>query len=828
LGTVRTTNEPIPVVSSEGGEPTFAIQVVRLAGQLSGTLQADRAGIGRVFVGNEQRPGGITGTIEAPLGSIGAILSAGEIGTATARATIRAGDSIGQIRTVSPDAPNTLRAVPINAAVAAGVRYNPFDLGNDEPLAPQLGAVGLIETGDKLSGFVEALNLGTPVLLNGLNVTGVDGRTGITCRGKIEAIVNIAWNLDRADIIGKQISGSIAFGNQVKGSIIAYGVPTEEEPLLGTISTVIIGRTPGELLPPSIRDVYPSGFVGTDAKPIDRSPYRFISPTEFVARTDDEIWFTPSSTPDAGAQDGVIFATREIEYLEISRVSQSWRVGDNAFVKANRPRIETPYIKGLRIDELVSGVLWSGVLNYETTAEGIPVRGPDGSLQAVADQLGDNYTFVTQGRIGCVGPGSDVYYGGLAGSDRQPVLEFTGDVLGELHLPEVPPAMTVRIAGKLGAGFSPEDGVERDGECLPPGVSFDPNSSVDLWPTFAGASGNNAPYEISPRFRDARVERDAMGTFQLGIEPALARHGAVRIAAPDGLRGQVIIHRGVAGDALTQDVSRLKGEVWVGDGAASPSYRILSQYDPSSPDGFLPLYDARATELGGGAVGLAPFALHARQCMPPSLPSPGSAFSLDGLARQPADSRPPIPVRVAFYGPVAPAATEQWVRIEWLANANSPAAEWIDATSRFTQSLSVHNRDIVLNATSVLENLPQFGRYRVWLADDAACDDTLFAPLLFADRSVPLYFFRLLCMAGGEPNPADVAGGDPSGPDGVVDGTDFIAFINSFAIGDASVDPLADVTGDVEPGTGYPIGDGTIDGSDFIAFINAFSAGCES
>ena len=51
--------------------------------------------------------------------------------------------------------------------------------------------------------------------------------------------------------------------------------------------------------------------------------------------------------------------------------------------------------------------------------------------------------------------------------------------------------------------------------------------------------------------------------------------------------------------------------------------------------------------------------------------------------------------------------------------------------------------------------------------------------------------------------------------DGSVDGGDFIAFINSFAIGDANVDPTADV-----------IVDGTIDGTDFIEFINAFSAGC--
>ena len=69
----------------------------------------------------------------------------------------------------------------------------------------------------------------------------------------------------------------------------------------------------------------------------------------------------------------------------------------------------------------------------------------------------------------------------------------------------------------------------------------------------------------------------------------------------------------------------------------------------------------------------------------------------------------------------------------------------------------------------------------------------------------------------------DVESGTPVTPgcladvtlDGTVDGSDFIAFINSFGIGDASIDPTADV-----------ITDGTIDGTDFIEFINAFSAGC--
>ncbi len=51
--------------------------------------------------------------------------------------------------------------------------------------------------------------------------------------------------------------------------------------------------------------------------------------------------------------------------------------------------------------------------------------------------------------------------------------------------------------------------------------------------------------------------------------------------------------------------------------------------------------------------------------------------------------------------------------------------------------------------------------------------------------------------------------------DGVVDGDDFVAFINSFGIGDVSIDPAADV-----------VPDSIIDGNDFITFINAFAAGC--
>ena len=63
-----------------------------------------------------------------------------------------------------------------------------------------------------------------------------------------------------------------------------------------------------------------------------------------------------------------------------------------------------------------------------------------------------------------------------------------------------------------------------------------------------------------------------------------------------------------------------------------------------------------------------------------------------------------------------------------------------------------------------------------------------------------------------------VSGGGVAPGDGVVDGSDFIAFINAFVSGDMLADlPTAD-------GTQQP--DGVVDGGDFIAFINAFSLGC--
>ncbi len=61
-----------------------------------------------------------------------------------------------------------------------------------------------------------------------------------------------------------------------------------------------------------------------------------------------------------------------------------------------------------------------------------------------------------------------------------------------------------------------------------------------------------------------------------------------------------------------------------------------------------------------------------------------------------------------------------------------------------------------------------------------------------------------------------VDGGGLSPADGTVDGSDFIAFMNAFAVGDTTAD-IVNSTGEEPP-------DGTVDGSDLIAFINSFAS----
>ena len=103
------------------------------------------------------------------------------------------------------------------------------------------------------------------------------------------------------------------------------------------------------------------------------------------------------------------------------------------------------------------------------------------------------------------------------------------------------------------------------------------------------------------------------------------------------------------------------------------------------------------------------------------------------------------------------------------------------------------------------------GRYRVFMTNSCSVAASNTVTLTIPQRC------SLADIVGSNGGPNQVCG------DSIVDGADFIGFINSFSVGDPAIDPLADVAGGGNDGL-QP--DGITDGNDFIAFINAFAAGC--
>ena len=213
-----------------------------------------------------------------------------------------------------------------------------------------------------------------------------DARRGIISRGEVGAI-DVKWNVLGADIIGSSV-GNVTIGNQTLGSIIAWDLfvpnfpgelPNSEQEKLFRIGQISIGNYNDayDAVVQAMRLVYPAGFIGSSAFSIDRGDCVYAD-REVPAglRTRETKWFSPrpSTAMDGGSQDCVIYAVKEITDINIKRTSQIHVFG--APVKKFRPRIETPRIdKNLLIDEMLTGVVWSGSLIYEYTA-GSPTEPP--------------------------------------------------------------------------------------------------------------------------------------------------------------------------------------------------------------------------------------------------------------------------------------------------------------------------------------------------------------------------------------------------------------------------------------------------------------------
>jgi hypothetical protein len=883
----------VPIVyGTQGTSDSPSINFVRLGGGLHGTIRATDAGIFRVVVGSSDSPGVITGTIEAPRGSIGIVECSGDIGQgATARIT--AGDSIRQIRVNRQDASGTVVPTDIDADISAGTLYPsdldgrasvPDSIAGDLERLSKIGTIGLIESTKDISGSIRALNLGRGIGSTTAAGFSRDGRLGIVARGKLSAEINIDWNVDDADIIGEDV-GRVFIGNQLNGSVVSFGKLTDHDRHDrtggGTITTLGIGygaTPPSTVLVPALLGMpaelaatYPPGFVGSVHAPMNRDLFRYVPPTAAgpqppAERFPEEYWFPQRVVGDTGSRDGVVYANLIQEGCYIAAMSQRYRVD---LRHPYRPRVEVKtFGKDLRIGTMSSGVVWSGRLPF-AWVDGltyVPAFQPTAPHHQLMETRGREYLYyaselngnlprypsnVDNVDIGCMGPAADVYCFGLWGR-----FNVLGDMLGEIHVPEMLAGVPLRVHGRLGAESAGDTGCGDPGDA-PTG----PWPDNRRWATFSGA-------EPSPRGHDQRkfFVRDNAGqlAFGRGAEPDLAEYGSVRLGELRGLNGSIIVHADAVqppeGTPWSQDPSYLNGLVWLGDrpvldtDTVSFTPRIMGRSVYTDSSLVLPRYAELGRNLSqglqtsltraGGSVALAPYALHGNDCSPPSTDvGDGLPYSLSmffaGIPDPANTGQNLSAVYMTYYGPLVWGPNPEGILLR-ICFQPLGAADWIDVTDRFTVLFQEGGRRIEFFAGGTSSDLPTDGSYRVSLPDQVRCArveaEALLvegsAPIPVGQCGTPIYRFRLIsCMLGGLPNPADV------NHDGNVDGDDFIAFINSFALGDASIDPAADVAGTVvlypvpgsNPATSieesFP--DGTIDGGDFIAFINAFSIGCD-
>lgn len=352
---------------------------------------------------------GIKGDIRADFGEIVQIWTTGQIGLPDDPndpndefPLIQAWRNIQQIRTIAEHGPmgmvpGELREIDIFAHIVANKGFEgPLGI---TPSSINDGELQLIEAGGDLTGSIR-MNAITANTRNTL------GRSGILVRGKIDAPIHVRIDVQNGDIVGERILQPIYVGNQLKGSVVAYGESTPADPDAGRIESLRVGDRFD--VPAIFANSRQAGFAGNNCPPMNL----YVDPPGSINPWLDRA-ASGAGCPDGGTFDSTIYADRIID-LWLERVTQNWKLDD---VKFYKPRIEARRIDSAYIGMLESGVIWSGRLEYDSTG------------QVANDDLND-YASIGALEIGCVGPTADVWF-------KDCELARFRNVSGELHLPKL-------------------------------------------------------------------------------------------------------------------------------------------------------------------------------------------------------------------------------------------------------------------------------------------------------------------------------------------------------------------------------------------------------
>jgi hypothetical protein len=258
-------------------------------------------------------------------------------------------------------------------------------------------------------------------------------------------------------------------------------------------------------------------------------------------------------------------------------------------------------------------------------------------------------------------------------------------------------------------------------------------------------------------------------------------------------------------------------------GAVSTSFGGVTRFLPTVPNPTTLAQEYSSGLIGGGAAGVFPFTVWRRDCSPPMIEGRAGMVTvanfMSGAANVVVNHNGPVARKDTAVGSASP------VRVQYQ-NFGTYPATW----ENVPMNQAVSGRSVTLSR--VTDVVYQPGRYRVLSQNlKSVVAGTQHPAVSFPNvadvsygESAAYEFVLGGCIVGGNINPADVAGAGYNGlyPDGIIDGNDFVAFVNAFSAGDL----LADIAGEPQLGTPCGVPDGTVDGDDWICFTNNFSLGC--
>ncbi|MCC6322749.1 MAG: hypothetical protein IT438_15075 [Phycisphaerales bacterium] len=600
--------------ASSPGQPygSIAVGEVTAAKSIQGTINAPgffdsnvrRAEIGsvRVTLATATDPG-ITGDIKAERGAITSIITTGKIGTSsTAKSQIRSGFGITQIRAIDGSG-NAL-----DRDFFADVKTNLA--GEVDTFFLISRSLHLLQTGGDYVGTIDT------DFLQAEPPSGDGPNWGIFVGGTFTGDIRIRHSVRDACIAAASFDGDIVIDHALEGAVVATGEA-------GEIPYLSVGRNPN-----SANTL--AGFVGTHVDPqtLPFVPWELSTTGRQAAR--------PAGPEEP---DSVVSAAS----IGTITMSGMFRSADKFYA----PRIESPEIGTLIIDNMREGVVWSGNIEYDLDGSGnIQFDANDRPILEEVQDYTDDYTAIGVLTLGCVSPAADLWFKQTA------TATVDNHLLGEFFLPTLASTEKIWIGQRLGTG------------------------------TGTGADTCPCPTHLTPN--DCALQT-AFGWPPEGVDDSspraigIADEGAIRIASATGLAGQVIINQ----DNTTDSAADLwSGQVVIGHGTGSP---IVLSPASSSPD-IAPYYTRTSTGIGGGAVGLAPFHLYETDCSPDhSVDGTADSITETDFNHPTANNR----VLCRFYGPIkkgypsSPWNVNVQVKMQPLPGPGIDECFWYDATSSF-------------------------------------------------------------------------------------------------------------------------------------------------